>query len=104
MQLSRCCASKRRPNSAGSFSRSRRMAEKIKFYTDEHIAKAVAHGLRQRGVNVVTTAEAGMLGATDEQHLAWAKAQGRVFVTHDRDFPRLAAATSDHGGLVFAPR
>jgi predicted nuclease of predicted toxin-antitoxin system len=30
--------------------------------------------------------EAGLLGATDEAHLAHARAQGRVIVTCDRDF------------------
>lgn len=27
------------------------MGQKIKFYADEHVAKAVVKGLRQRGVN-----------------------------------------------------
>lgn len=40
------------------------MAPKTKFYTDEHVAKAVVKGLRQRGVDVLTVLEAGMLGAS----------------------------------------
>ncbi len=28
----------------------------IRFYTDEHVPKAVVRGLRQRGVDVVTVA------------------------------------------------
>ena len=39
---------------------------KIKFYLDEHVNPAVADGLRRRGVDVLTTQEAGMLGASDE--------------------------------------
>ncbi len=38
------------------------MAGVIRFYTDEHISRAVVHGLRQRGVDVLTVAEAGLLG------------------------------------------
>ena len=44
------------------------MGPKIKFYTDEHIAKAVVRGLRQRDVDLLTVVEAGMLGASDN---AW---------------------------------
>ena len=32
---------------------------KIKFYTDEHVSKAVVMGLRRRGVDVLTVPEAG---------------------------------------------
>ena len=45
------------------------MAEKIRFYTDEHVAKAVVRGLRERGVDVLTVLQAEMLGASDEEHL-----------------------------------
>jgi hypothetical protein len=29
------------------------MGQKVKFYADEHVAKAVVKGLRERGVDVV---------------------------------------------------
>ena len=45
---------------------------KIRFYTDEHVAKAIIRGLRQRGVDVLTVPEANMMGASDEKHLAMA--------------------------------
>ncbi|MEW6419266.1 MAG: DUF5615 family PIN-like protein [Nitrospirota bacterium] len=45
--------------------------KKIKFYTDEHVAKAVIKGLRQRGVDVLTVSEAGMRGASDKEHIAF---------------------------------
>jgi hypothetical protein len=80
------------------------MAEPIKFYTDEHIAKAVIRGLRQRGVDVLTVVDAGLRGATDQEHLARAKSEGRVIFTHDQDFLRLAATVPDHAGIVFAAR
>jgi Domain of unknown function (DUF5615) len=64
----------------------------------------VIRGLRQRGVDVLTVPEAGMLGASDEDHLTLAKQQGRVVVTYDEDFLRLAASTPDHAGIVHASR
>lgn len=62
------------------------MAERIKFYTDEHVAKAVVAGLRRRGVDVLTAPEAGLHPAADEEHLELAVQQGRVIFTQDADF------------------
>ena len=45
-----------------------------------------------------------MLGASDEEHLAFAKAEGRVLFTHDADYLRLAASGISHAGIVYAPR
>jgi hypothetical protein len=45
------------------------MGQAVKFYLDEHVPRAVARALRQRGVDVIRAQEAGMLGATDEEHL-----------------------------------
>ena len=78
------------------------MADRIKLYTDEHVSKAVVKGLRQRGVDVLTVAEAGMLGASDEEHLAFARRQERVLFTQDEDFLRLHASGAEHAGLVYA--
>ncbi|MCP4113138.1 MAG: hypothetical protein GY749_47680 [Desulfobacteraceae bacterium] len=49
------------------------MKNRIKFYLDEHVSKAIAKGLRRRGIDVITVVEAGLLGATDEEHLERAK-------------------------------
>lgn len=77
------------------------MAEVI-FYTDEHVAKAIALGLRRRGANVETVVDAGLLGASDDVHLAHALAQRRVVITQDADFLRLAASGAAHAGLIYA--
>lgn len=61
-------------------------------------------GLRQRGVDVLTVVEAGMLGASDEEHLKRALNEGRVIFTQDDDFLRLHAAGADHAGIVYAPQ
>lgn len=74
----------------------------IRFYTDEHVARAVVRGLRERGVDVLSVPEVGMMGASDEEHLALARREGRVLFTQDTDFLRLAAAGVPHAGIVYA--
>lgn len=73
----------------------------VRFYTDEHVSRAVVRALRARGADVQTVAEADLLGATDAQHLAHASREGRVLFTQDDDFLRLAAS-HPHAGIVYA--
>lgn len=80
------------------------MGQPVKFYTDEHVGRAVVRGLRQRGADVLTVPEAGLLGATDEKHLEHARAEGRVLFTQDEDFLRLHAARIAHAGIAYAPQ
>jgi hypothetical protein len=77
------------------------MAQTIRFHLDEHVPPAVADGLRRRGIDVSTTADAGLLGATDAQHVARAHAEGRVIFTQDDDFLRLHATGIAHAGLAY---
>ena len=74
----------------------------IRFYTDEHVARAVVRGLRERGVDVSIVTEGGLLGAADTAHLAHARTEGRVVFTHDVDFLRLHAAGVEHAGIVYS--
>jgi hypothetical protein len=60
--------------------------------------------LRQRGVDVLTAKEAGLLTASDEQHLGRAFTDGRVVFTQDDDFLRLHAAGTEHSGIAYAPQ
>ena len=78
------------------------MSKRIKFYTDEHVPNAVVKGLRLRGIDVLTTKEANMLGATDEEHLAFANKEGRIIFTQDGDFLRLNTKGFEHSGIVYA--
>ncbi|MBV7330959.1 DUF5615 family PIN-like protein [Chloroflexi bacterium TSY] len=48
---------------------------KIRYYTDEHVTRSIVRGLRQRGVDALSVPEAGMLGASDEEHLTFAQAE-----------------------------
>jgi uncharacterized protein with PIN domain len=79
------------------------MAE-IRFYLDEHVAKAVARGLRQRGVDVRTIAEAELMGASDEKHLEYVQSESRVIFTQDDDFLNMASQGIHHPGIVYAPQ
>jgi predicted nuclease of predicted toxin-antitoxin system len=74
----------------------------VRYYTDEHVARAVVRALRRRGVDVLTVVEAGKLGATDEEHLAFAREEGRVIFTQDSDFMRLATSGEPHAGIAYA--
>lgn len=73
----------------------------IRFHLDQHIDSAVARGLRLRGIDVTTTAEAGLQDAMDEDHVDFALRENRVIVTHDADFLRLHGEGRPHAGIVY---
>jgi predicted nuclease of predicted toxin-antitoxin system len=76
------------------------MARTIRFHLDENGHRAIADGLRRRGVDVTTTPEVGLLSASDDEQLAHAWPNGRVILTQDRDFLRLHAAGAPHPGIT----
>lgn len=80
------------------------MAERVRFHLDEHIDPAVARGLRSHGVDVTTSADAGLLGLSDETQLEFARAERRVIVTHDADFLRWAGEGASHAGIAYCHR
>ena len=57
----------------------------IRFHLDENAARSIATGLRQRGIDVTMPSDVGLMGAADEDHLAFALEEGRVLFTHDDD-------------------
>ena len=76
----------------------------MRFHLDEHIDLAIAIGLRQRGIDVTTTPEANLLGASDESHLEFIRRERRVIFTNDPDFLRAAAITLEHPGVAYCAR
>jgi hypothetical protein len=74
----------------------------LEFQLDEHIDSAIANGLRRAGIGVVTTAEAGLLGASDIEQLAHALSARRVLVTHDQGFTRLHHQGLPHSGIAYS--
>lgn len=76
------------------------------FYFDHDARSAIADGLRNRGVDVLTASEDGRLKADDENLLPRATELDRVLVTHDTRFHRIAkrwrGAGRDFSGILFA--
>ena len=80
------------------------MPRTIRFHLDENCHRAVAEGLRRRGFDVTTTPDVALLTATDAEHAAFCKSQGRVLFTQDRDFLRMHAADQQHPGVVYCEK
>ena len=80
------------------------MAEKIRFHLDENMDPDIAAALRQYGISITVTTEQGLRGQDNAAHLEYARAEGRVIVTDDTDFLRIASSTTDHPGIVYCRR
>jgi predicted nuclease of predicted toxin-antitoxin system len=76
----------------------------MRFHLDEHVAHAIAAGLGRRGIDVTTTTDASLLLAPDEDHLAFAKRDGRVVVTNDPISCELRRSTLRTQESHFIPR
>jgi len=73
----------------------------IRFHLDENVDRAVAAGLRRRGIDVTTASDSGLIGAPDLGHVEFALGEGRVIFTHDSDFLRIADRGEAHAGVVY---
>jgi hypothetical protein len=81
----------------------------VRLYVDEDASESAGFlGLRARGVDLVTTCEAGRLATSDENQLAFAAQDGRVIYTFNasnfarlhREFPESGRV---HAGIVVIP-
>jgi len=61
----------------------------------------IADGLRRRHIDLTTAVDTGLLGASDESHLAFANHEQRIIVTSDSDFLRLHSEGRQHPGIVY---
>lgn len=73
------------------------------------MTRGLVRGLDARGIDVLTTFDAGMIGSEDATQLAFARDQGRVIFTFNvADFCRLHAeyqsSGQQHAGIVVAHR
>lgn len=75
--------------------------DKIRFHCDEQVDRAIAEALRRRGIDVTTTPEARLLGAADEEQLAFAISQERAIFTQDDDFLAIHQRGLEHCGIVY---
>lgn len=77
----------------------------LAFYLDHHVPAAIADGLRQLRIDVLTVAEDGSADWDDDRLLERALALGRVVFTQDRDFLVLAArwqqSEREFAGMVY---
>jgi hypothetical protein len=80
------------------------------LYLDEDVqSEALIESLRARGHRVLSTTEAGLSKATDEDELKFATSQGFVLATCNiADFARIhslcLATNTEHGGIILIPQ
>jgi uncharacterized protein with PIN domain len=79
------------------------------LYLDENVSSLLAEMLAQMGYDVVTTQAVGRRSAPDEDQVAFAAANRRAILTHDReDYRRIASewatAGRTHSGIVLMER
>lgn len=77
------------------------MPTRMQFHLDESMPNAVADGLRKRDRDCTTSKDAKLLSASDDQHLAYGRAQGRIVITRDHDFLVLGSEEAHHAGIVY---
>jgi len=65
----------------------------MRFLADESCDHAVVRALRSKGFNVVAVSEV-IPGAEDQQVIELARKEGRILLTEDKDFGRLAFLSS----------
>lgn len=63
---------------------------KITVYTNESVNVAISEGLQRRGVEALSSRDAGNLGLTDEEQLDFANERHMAIFTHDTDFLRIS--------------
>jgi len=75
---------------------------------DEHVPRAVAHGLRLRGIDVLTVQDDDLRGIADSQLLDRATKLGRPLFSQDRDLVVEARRRQKEGiafaGVIYAAR
>ena len=79
------------------------------LYLDEDMNNMVATLLRSRGIDAVTVQKSDMLGKSDQEQLAYAAANDRCILTHNRvDYEDLhlqyAQANLTHSGIIVVPQ
>ena len=79
----------------------------IKVYLDEDVHHLIAHALRLRGWQALTTIDAGRQGSTDLEQVQFAADNRFAILSYNvADFPRLHAEITDadhhHSGIIVA--
>jgi len=78
----------------------------LAFYIDHQFQASVMRGLRQRGIDVLTTLHDGSENLDDELLLARVTGLSRVLVTHDKGFLRIGShwqqTRREFAGIAFS--
>lgn len=77
---------------------------RVRHHLDERVNSIIATALRRYGIEVTTTVEAGLRTLSDQAQWEFAQHEGRVIVTHDADFPRLASTHPHHAGIAYCKK
>jgi hypothetical protein len=75
----------------------------IRYYMDVHVTATITDGLRQRGVDVLTSQEDGTREVPDEQLLARATELGRVLFSQDTELLRIAHQWASFRPIIRRP-
>jgi hypothetical protein len=80
---------------------------RIKIYLDEDVDISLAHALKQKGIDTLTTQEAGNKRFSDSKQLEFAVDTQRAVLTHNkRDFALLhkqyAIEGKEHYGIILS--
>ena len=80
---------------------------RITLYLDEHVQVSLAEGLRTRGVDVMTTQEAGNYSLDDIGQLNFAAKEGRVLLSFNKGhFAKIhyewMEKGSPHAGIILS--
>ena len=81
----------------------------VRLYCDEDVSAGIVENLRQRGFDVLSARDADRLHLDDAAQLAFAVAEQRALLTHNRyDFEqqhtRYLAEARPHYGIILAMR
>jgi len=60
--------------------------ERSRFLIDESLGVEAARVISDHGVDAIYVGDVGLAGRSDEDVAAYAKREGRIILTHDRDF------------------
>ena len=81
--------------------------QKISLYLDEHIQSSLPEALRLRGIDILTTQEAGEIGLNDYDQLNYAGEKSRVLLSYNKgDFARIhhefMKNNKPHAGIILS--
>jgi len=73
----------------------------VRFITGENTSRAVIQMLRDLGHDVKDIVESGLIGVEDDDIIRMGLNEGRIIITHDKDFGDiLSYPLKEHSGVI----